>query len=287
MISSKFRGWKTSLVREVRFPRPLKFALVGFTTSRNVDGWRELRVHGTLKESRSVHFFADSRDLTGCRYYVVGHCCRGPRFVDRFTPLLPTAEIRPPSSRTTLPVRRSDPPILYLLYRGDQSRRIPRACAARNERSPVLSVFPSVYPEDRSTGRPPCPLLGPFSWDLPSLPPAFVPRPPFSTVSARYSSLAWLPRYLISPLSTGTFVYIQIHAHQIVPFLRDWFFLFNSLDRGSVNENVAILYFGKSMDSFCFVSSIVSNSIKLPNIHERRYSCTYLAHSCNNVALLN
>lgn len=38
------------------------------------------RVHGTLKESRSVHFFADSRDLTGCRYYVVGHCCRGPPF---------------------------------------------------------------------------------------------------------------------------------------------------------------------------------------------------------------
>jgi len=60
---------------------------------------------------------------------------------------------------------RSADPILYLLYRGDQSRRIPRACAARNERSPVLSVFPSVCPEDRSPSIPPTrsplvPLLG-------------------------------------------------------------------------------------------------------------------------------
>lgn len=109
-------------------------------------------------------------------------------------------------SPLALPVRSPADPILYLLYRGDQSRCIPRACAARNERSPVLSVFPSVCPEDRSTGRLPYPLLAPFP-----ISPLALLRP-FSAAPARYSSLAWLPRYSISPLLNETFIQIQIHA---------------------------------------------------------------------------
>lgn len=74
--------------------------------------------------------------------------------------------------------------ILYLLYRRDQSRRIPRACAARNERSPVscLSFRPSV----QRTGRPVAclpsmPPTRPFSRGvplrtrLPSPPPRLLP----------------------------------------------------------------------------------------------------------------
>jgi len=126
-----------------------------------------------------AYFFADDRDLTGCRYYA-GHCCRASGFVHRLALTfrrsgvslslslsLTRAHVRAHAHTHTHIGRsfRSADPILYLLYRGDQSRRIPRACAARNERSPVLSVFPSVCPEDRSPSIPPTrsplvPLLG-------------------------------------------------------------------------------------------------------------------------------
>lgn len=211
-------------------------------------------------------------------------------------PLLPTAErfALPPrllSSRTTLPVRRSDPPILYLLYRGDQSRRIPRACAARNERSPVLSVFPSVYPEDRSTGRPPCPLLGPFSWDLPSLPPPSPCIRPPSTFLHRFSPL-FFARLAPSLFDLAT-VDRDVRLHPDTrasncTFLPRFIWHWHEID--SFFLILSIVYFGKTIDSFLFrIIDCIINSIKLLDIHERRHSCTYLIHSYryNNVALLN
>jgi len=183
-------------------------------------------VHRALKRGLA-YFFADDRDLTGCRYYV-GHCCRASGFVHRLaltfrrsgvslslslslshTHMRARARARPRThARTQAHTQigrsfRSADPILYLLYRGDQSRRIPRACAARNERSPVLSVFPSVCPEDRSPSIPPTrsplvPLLGSPSASTFEL--VLSPGAP-----GRFSSLAsWLPRCSISRLSAGT-----------------------------------------------------------------------------------
>ena len=139
----------------------------------------------------SLFFFSQPFNLTGCRYYS-RHCCPPDSFID--SSLLPVAErwplrasVRasprlPPFLLSLSPVDlccsvgiadgsilvqpylpiRSDP-ILYLLYRGEPSRRIPRACAARNERSPVLSVFPSVHASVQPTGRsPPSLTLSPY-----------------------------------------------------------------------------------------------------------------------------
>lgn len=72
------------------------------------------------------------------------------------------------------------------------------------------------------------------------------------------------------------------HWHEIDFFLS----FFNPLDRGSVNGNVAIAYFGESAHSLFSYYSIVSNRIKLPDIYKRRDTCTYL-ESCNSGALLN
>lgn len=173
-----------------------------------------------------MHFFADSRDLTGCRYYVVGHCCRGSRFVHRFYPLLPTAEIRPPSSPSPLshniarsPIR-SDPIRRSYIYCIEETR----AAAFHAHAPPVMSGLQSCLsfrPSIQRTGRPVAlhaPYLVP-SREIsspPSLPlfPSLLPRPPFSTAPARYSSLAWLPRYLISPLSTGT---VRLHPDTYAP----------------------------------------------------------------------
>lgn len=195
-----------------------------------------------LKNRGRAYFFADHRDLTGCRYYVVGHCCRPPgpgsrapfiglpslsepRGAEPASPLLHSTPLHStPFSSLTPHIPRSltrRSPILYLLYRRDQSRRIPRACAARNERSPVscLSFRPSV----QRTGRPVA-FHAPYSSLLERS--LFVPLFLLSATvvaSARYSSLAWLPRYSISSLSTGTFVHIQIHADQVALSSRNSF----------------------------------------------------------------
>lgn len=140
----------------------------------------------------AIHFFADGR-FNWMSLLQSGIVVGGPvhRFILTFRP----GESPSSFSPLTLPVRSPADPILYLLYRGDQSRRIPRACAARNERSPVLSVFPSVCPEDRSTGRLPYPLLaGPFWISLP-LPLALFLSPPSPAILRSLGSLAIRSRH--------------------------------------------------------------------------------------------
>lgn len=83
--------------------------------------------------------------------------------------------------------------------------------------SPVcLSVRLSGGPVDRSPSMPP---TRPFSRGPPSCSSSFSA----TAASARYSSLARLPRYSISSLSTGTLVHIQIRADRVAPFLRNLF----------------------------------------------------------------
>ena len=72
----------------------------------------------------------------------------------------------------SLPIRSDPRSYIYCIGRGDQSRRIPRACAARNERSPVSCLsFHPVCPADRS----PSPLCSPFHLHLHPPPPRSSP----------------------------------------------------------------------------------------------------------------
>lgn len=211
----KFR--RRVVARVVRFsPRPLEFALAPHDDAM-VNVGRDTRgceFTEPLKNRGRTYFFVDHRDLTGCRYYVVGHCCRSPGPVHRFTlarslslsfslsqprvglssPQLPSLLSRRTSPRSL--TRRS--PILYLLYRRDQSRRIPRACAARNERSPVscLSFRPSV----QRTGRP-LAFHTPYSSLIPSREislRASLPSPPPRRFCPLFFARLGFPRYSIS-----------------------------------------------------------------------------------------
>lgn len=189
-------------------PCTLEFALAPHDNGKRRRRYARLRVHRALKESQPRVFFCrpprfNWMSLLRCRALlsVPGTLLIGlpslfqPR-AERSRPLLfstPFASLTPRIPRSL--TRRSS--ILYLLYRRDQSRRIPRACAARNERSPVscLSFRPSV----QRTGRPvaclPCPLLVP-SREVPLCTP--LPLPPLRLLPAIFARLV---PYSISSLS--------------------------------------------------------------------------------------
>jgi len=126
----------------------------------------------------------------------------------------------PPFSSLTPHIPRSltrRSPILYLLYRRDQSRRIPRACAARNERSPVscLSFRPSV----QRTGRPVA-FHAPYS--------SLLERSPFMSLfllrHRRFCPLffARLAPSLFHLVTVDRdVIHIQIHADQVAPSSRN------------------------------------------------------------------
>lgn len=224
-----------------------RFARIRARASRRWDT-RGCEFTEPLKNRGRAYFFADHRDLTGCRYYVVGHCCRppgpgsrapgpGPRSsvyprslsrVERSRPLLSSTPLHStplPSllSRCTSRVR-SPADLRSYIYCIEETRAAAFLAHAppvmSGLQSPVcLSVRLSRGPVDRSPSMPP---TRPFSRERSLFVPLFLLS---ATVvaSARYSSLAWLPRYSISSLSTGTFVHIQIHADQVAPSSRNSF----------------------------------------------------------------
>jgi len=134
----------------------------------------------SLKEG-SRDFFADDRDLTGCRYYSSGIVVGPPdSFIgspllsagaDRFSLSHAHARARASASAHT-PTVRSDPPIRSYIYCIEETR----AAAFLAHAPPVMSGLQSCLsfrPSVRRTGRLPCPLLGPprllprarpFSW---------------------------------------------------------------------------------------------------------------------------
>lgn len=141
---------------------------------------------------------------------------RSPSRVERSRPLL----FSTPFSSFTSHIPRSltrRSPILYLLYRRDQSRRIPRACAARNERSPVscLSFRPSV----QRTGRPVAfhaPYSSPFSRGPPSCSLFLLRHRRFCPLFFAHSAPSLF--HLVT-VDRDTLVHIQIYANPSCTFL--------------------------------------------------------------------
>lgn len=140
-----------------------------------------------LKNRGRAYFFADHRDLTGCRYYVVGHCCRSraPR-VHRFTLALSAAWSGLVLSSSPLPSLlsrrtsrvRSPADLRSYIYCIEETRAAAFFAHAppvmSGLQSPVcLSVRLSRGPVDRSPSMPPSrevPLRAP----LPSPPPSLL-----------------------------------------------------------------------------------------------------------------
>lgn len=270
---SEFHGWKVSLVR----------AKVLASTSPRIRTHVASRRHATSMDSASceftftvplknrgpVHFFVRQprfnwMSLLRCRALL----SRSP-FRSSVYPLLPTAEIRPPP-----PPLLSFPPLAQHCPFADPIRRSyiycieeTRAAAFHAHAPPVMSGLQSCLsfrPSIQRTGRPVAlhaPYLVPsLVRSLPSRPSRVHLSSPLQPAILRsLGSLAIWSRHC-RPGRSSTSRYTRPNCTFLARFTWHWqeidfSFFFNPLDRGSVNENVAIVYFRESIYSpFSIVS---------------------------------